>query len=180
MDTYSGSHPFRPDCLLTAYKAGMYEQDDEGAVDRVAFLIRKYIDKGLCPRCTQPLKPKGPAGSRVTECRCIPICAECAQAEVLQGAVLAATGDEMDNVLLGMVGPVTRWPIDPDRQAFALLEWHTLHSRPGSTVDLIVDPDFDPEIDAPDGWIAVAPRPNPGGWLEYGYDDTEDEEQKKG
>jgi hypothetical protein len=50
--------------------------------DHAARLVA-LIDAGTCPRCEIPL-PKAdelPAGSRVTDCRCIPICRLCGSEE---------------------------------------------------------------------------------------------------
>lgn len=65
--TLSGSHPYRPQCA--ARLAGV------AAVEQVTV----HVDAGRCPRCHAPLSeaPILPAGSRVTDCRCIPLCEDC-------------------------------------------------------------------------------------------------------
>jgi len=64
-------------------------------------MVTKTIDDERCPRCLDPLPepPIMPAGSRVTECRCIPICSACGTHEVFSD--------------LGL----QNWPVDETRKS---------------------------------------------------------------
>jgi hypothetical protein len=72
--TFSGSHAFRSEHLAEAMDGGGWL---EGLLSNIRL--------GTCPRCNGPLLPRGegeiPSGSRVTACRCIPICYECGEDE---------------------------------------------------------------------------------------------------
>lgn len=92
MQAFSGTHQFRPQCLRAEIDRDL---DEHGDVDR-GFLIHALvgvlhdIDHGTCPRCEGPLATlggDGPVGSRVTSCRCIPICARCGEHETLAASV---------------------------------------------------------------------------------------------
>lgn len=83
----SAAHPFTPAHLAEAMR---WVTDDprgtnEALVQRALAKAVETIDVGLCPRCQDPL-PTGnvlPAGSRVTQCRCVPICGRCGEVEAL-------------------------------------------------------------------------------------------------
>lgn len=110
-------------------------------------LITFLIDKGLCPRCRGPLPvpPVMPDGSWITSCRCVPICAPCGKYESL--------------------GLAESWFVDA-AQRDADLAAHRAQSTPGIIVgDVVV---------TEDGAGPVADGEHPGGWIEYGYDDTAD------
>jgi hypothetical protein len=73
IESFSGAHPFRPLCL-----AELLDDPDQ------VYDITAMIDLGHCPRCEErmlPQRPNYPAGSRVTRCRCIPICSACGSHE---------------------------------------------------------------------------------------------------
>jgi hypothetical protein len=79
-ESFSGCHPFRPSCLAKAMHdnwMGVY--DDAVAVERLARFV-DHIDAGRCPRCREDAPYS--AGSRMTDCRCIPICSTCGTHEV--------------------------------------------------------------------------------------------------
>lgn len=71
--SFSGRHRFQLACLgeTDAYAAGTADQ------------IVADVNSGICPRCQGPLPrpPEYPAGSRITRCRCIPICSGCGSDE---------------------------------------------------------------------------------------------------
>lgn len=75
MRTVSGAHPFRPQCAASAASAEAAEE------------ITRNVDRGRCPRCLGPLPqaPITPAGSRVTDCRCVPVCETCGAHEARAG-----------------------------------------------------------------------------------------------
>jgi len=70
-----------------------------------AELIIDDIKNGRCPRCWGPLPapPKLPAGSRITSCRSIPICASCARDEI---------NEALDGLSISTAGT---WPV-PEEQ----------------------------------------------------------------
>jgi hypothetical protein len=79
--SFSGTHRFRPQCLLCVWGADFATTGQ--SVSTVEELVRR-IDSGRCPRCAGPLaSPLPPAGSRSTRCRCIPVCTPCGTHEAL-------------------------------------------------------------------------------------------------
>jgi len=83
--TFSGVHPFRPVCLRDLIVRSHAEQDApppaDAAIWQTVKLVR-MIDRGDCPRCARALGDEThPAGSRVTPCRCIPVCSGCGSHE---------------------------------------------------------------------------------------------------
>lgn len=76
--SFSGRHEFQPDCL------GKTDAASRGMANQIV----ADISSGICPRCRGPLPapPELPAGSRVTRCRCIPICGGCGSDEAHQEA----------------------------------------------------------------------------------------------
>ena len=186
--TFSGAHTFRPQCVVTAAReifdealAAIHPSTTSLAPEwavAVAERVTKAIGEGICPRCSDPLRPNPaperwrPAGSRATRCRCIPVCETCASwAEPFLG-VLA----------------VTRWPTDRDdgddgddrtrkeieaeliEKAKARCKVAVLETGPAGTV-LVTSEGATP--------FEVQPRPHPGGWLEFGYDDTADVRERE-
>lgn len=187
--TLSGSHPYRPQCVTAAardtfiewvaqehialepdVKAKVVEQLTLDCAERFTIAV----DRGICPRCSGPLLPDNPpddwrpAGTRALPCRCVPICETCASwIEPLLGAL-----------------PVTAWPtneyeVDDDRtrkdmedQSVARLKAtaHTAYLELGGD---------EPVIFSATGVTTIQPRPNPGGWLEHGYDDEADRRERE-
>jgi hypothetical protein len=128
-----------------------------GAQDR-ASEVTLDVDAGRCPRCWDPL-PTGnilPAGSRVTGCRCIPVCGRCGEDEAFS------------------LQPVLDWPIDAD-EIVARREHRTL--LPGF---LVPSPDGTAAVVDDTGVTEVKPGPPTGGWSQYGYDDSQDEDERRG
>ena len=169
ISTFSGAHPFRAPCLIEAYiESADPGTDWDDAADEVAILIEKFIDKGLCPRCGGDyVEGEIPSGSRVSDCRCIPVCMECSRAEVYGLLVVALDrikGPE-DAVLTPLLLPVCMWG-ENDRDA---------QTRALAAYELAGDVSYT-EVPAGD----LLSRPHPGGWLEHGYDDTQDREEREG
>jgi hypothetical protein len=173
--SFSGTHPMDP---AHAGPCG----------DDWADLARQ----GICPRCRGPLYPKDPvptlrrpgdpfpiwhpAGSRVTACRCIPVCDICAFAESVDpvshlggvGRQLLEDGDhffgdreETDRVaavdglrylLDSSWTPVDRWPLDGERLLLgaAVLQAWTYQNMHKVTIPL----------------AQIARNPHPGGWAD--------------
>jgi hypothetical protein len=150
INSFSGAHPFRPQCLAPLIDG-----------ERLAAVV-ELVDAGRCPRCGDPLPdgdPIQPAGSRVTACRCVPICGQCGDAEP--------------------VAPIdpSYWPLGADEisEERVWLEEQRQSALPGTTGE---DATGGPAV-ATDGVITPKPRPHPGGWLEYGYDDAADREERE-
>ena len=86
------AHAFRASCLRSELERHV---DEHGGVERgvvghaLAGLLHD-IDHDACPRCQGPTRRSPgeiPAGSRVTSCRCIPICAECETRETHEASI---------------------------------------------------------------------------------------------
>jgi hypothetical protein len=76
VQTFSGTHDWDPSVLLDT------DADEQGTAEQII----EDINSGRCPRCWGPL-PTGreyPAGSRITECRSIPICGRCGSDEAFE------------------------------------------------------------------------------------------------
>ena len=151
INSFTGAHPFRPQCLAPLVHG-----------ERLAAIV-ELIDAGRCPRCGDPLpdgEPIQPAGSRVTACRCVPICGPCGDAEPL-----------------APIDP-SHWPLDADEmhEERDWLEEQRQRALPGT---MSRDSTDSPEVSTADGVATPKPRPHAGGWLEYGYDDTADQEERE-
>jgi hypothetical protein len=91
MKSFSGAHLYRPQCLIDEYMVEMqdegYDDDEirEAAIDHVAELTA-MLARSECPRCGAPLNPKVTAGTRMTVCRCTPVCPDCGTHEAYYSA----------------------------------------------------------------------------------------------
>jgi len=168
--SFSGCHPFRIQCLreqlLTewpGYHRDEYGDDLEDYVaereadpDDQAVVITSTIDAGRCPRCDE-LFPADrlPAGSRVTACRCIPVCPACGDHEAL------------------VVMPAISWPWPAVHIREQVSGWMQ-QGKAGPAIftgeTLITD----------NGVTSVRKRPYPGGWAEFRYDDRADRAEQRG
>jgi hypothetical protein len=88
----SATHEFRPRCLKSEIERLLDERGDFGRGLLVHALVALLhdIDHERCPRCQGPLRTaegEMPVGSRVTSCRCIPLCAACGAYETSERAV---------------------------------------------------------------------------------------------
>ncbi|MDH2392352.1 hypothetical protein QCN29_26955 [Streptomyces sp. HNM0663] len=176
--TFSGAHPYRPQCVLNSARAILGEvlagPDAEALAMHIAERVTTAVDSSVCPRCSDPLAiagaPEGwrPAGSRATTCRCIPVCETCSSwAEPMLG-LLAVTGWPTD---FDDGEDLTRKEIEADliEQAKARAQTAVLEVGPEGAVLVTAE-----------GTAPFLPllRPHPGGWLEHGYDDTDDEQER--
>jgi hypothetical protein len=154
--TFSGAHPFRPACLLDAldyWHSGSLERDE--LADEAAELI-SIIDSERCPRCRgEYFDGEIPSGSRLTSCRCIPVCSQCGAVE-----------------WLGEYG-AGEWPLSPE-----LVTTEREHYRAHLSERGLLSPDG--VLITDDGVGPVQPRPHPGGWAEYGYDESADGQERQG
>jgi len=149
--TFSGTHGFDPTVLVDT------DADEQGTADDII----EDIEAGRCPRCWGPLPtmPEYPAGSRITQCRSIPICGRCGSDEAfeqLDGATGIGWG-------LSSAG---EWPVDIE----------DIEERRGRYIS-----QAKPAILTDDGHLitdtGVAPVINPrntGGWAQYGFADDAD------
>ncbi len=88
----AATHEFRPRCLKAEIERLLDERGDFGRGLLVHALVALLhdIDHGRCPRCQGPLRTvedEVPVGSRVTSCRCIPLCAACSACEASERSV---------------------------------------------------------------------------------------------
>jgi hypothetical protein len=179
--TFSGAHPYRPQCVVTAARevfTRVFEKDFRAAIPdlsvRVAEVITADISGGLCPRCHDPLSPTPipdgwrPAGSRAVPCRCLPICETCS------GWIEPVLG----------VSPVTAWPTDTDvdddgvqsRKEFEAAKVDEAKAMAQYTV-IDVGASGVP-LHGLGGFSVIQLRPHPGGWLEFGFDDSDDQRER--
>ena len=116
--------------------------------------IVENIESGRCPRCEYPLPqlPEFPAGSRITQCRSIPICGRCG-------------GDEVwELVEDGAVSSAGFWPLPRDEITERIER--CLSKCRVETAIMSGDQLITSEGAAP----VVNPR-NTGGWAQYGDTD---------
>lgn len=152
--SYSGTHPYRERCLASRVQADASDGADVyySDVAEQVHELDEAIAQGQCPRCGQGLPDhRPPAGSRVTACRCVPICPAC-------GADEATTS----------IGPHQWRPTDPEfatERDQRLAAWEEA-ARPSHMVG--------DQMLTEDGVSKVEMRPHPGGWAEYGRDDEAD------
>lgn len=86
------THPFRPRCLRSELERhlDLHGEVDHGVVGHALVGLLHDIDHGSCPRCQGPSRTypdQLSPGSRVTSCRCIPICAECEARETKEASI---------------------------------------------------------------------------------------------
>ena len=102
------AHAFRAPCLRAELEVYLdrHGETDHGLVGHALVGLLHDIDHGACPRCQGPMPTAGsiPAGSRVTTCRCIPICVDCESRETKE-------------VSIGAVYPVFDWFHDREVRA---------------------------------------------------------------
>jgi hypothetical protein len=168
--SFSGTHPFRPAHLLEQTREGFqvatvkmravladYDAPcDDEVVTHVARLV-ELIDGGYCPRCERPLGAL--AGSRLTPCRCIPICSRCGRHEAF----------------CALYTP-NAWPLDEDEVEDELQQ---VESRLRPAV-LELD-EGEMTLLTEEGVGPPALREHPGGWAEFGHDDpAEDDDERRG
>lgn len=156
VQSFSGAHPFRPQCLLDAIDPEEADAEwSRTAVDHAAELIAD-IESDRCPRCGREGLQARPAGSRITRCRCVPICGPCGGHEASVALVTAGSWPIFD--------PST---VDEDLQA----------ADANGSVG-ILDPTTGIVV-SEEGASEIKPRPHPGGWAEFGFDDQADTEERE-
>lgn len=128
--TFGGTHPFNPQHLVDAFlKSDRGCKDRTQAVESVADLLIG-LGESRCFRCGTTLDGReSPNGSRVTDCRCIPICPVCSEAEVYEPHAARRIHGSDDGVLVGLLAPVCDWPVDPDRVAEGIVAYRKRYGR---------------------------------------------------
>ena len=172
VNSFSGTHPYRPQCVIDSIVADFVacDFDTRGPATERAAQITERIDAGECPRCLAPLPdgdPERPAGSRVTACRCIPICGRCGSDETYQSAL----GRPMSRAW--------QWPV---RKGAITRRRREIETRLAPTrAEMTTDSAGAPVLLTEDGVTPVVLRPpSSGGWAQYGYDDSADAQERKG
>ena len=182
VETFSGSHPFRPQCLRETLADDFVHEgyDRPDALDEVEdhlLALLDLVDAHRCVRCGAHYNEREiPSGSRQTSCRCIPVCSTCGQAEAVQWVVLVEICGPEDSVLGGMIAPVTSWPINPGAQNAALAEWDRRHPIVAVSMATLTSSGH---VLTEDGVGTVDMTPRSGGWAEHGYDDSADRVEKE-
>ena len=180
--SFSGAHPFRPECLIEAYQNCMrYERPDpeDSRFDAEEFTMSRLpsIDAGRCARCDSLFGDgEFPAGSRETVCRSIPICSVCGRAEALWPlAEMRIKGPE-DAPLDALLSAVCDWPVSRSEQEVALEVLDRDSTVLGGFVT--TGSEGDPVMVTEEGVAQLHLREHPGGGLEYGYDDRQDRAER--
>lgn len=147
--TFSSTHEFRPTCLMAAIARDGADPNHTESIAVIAAMITSRIDRGWCPRCEQGKLPDGnpvkPAGSRTTDCRCIPVCGPCGTDE--------GRGTEY------LTGPLW-WPVDGVHERYAADVAAAQVAVWDASGVLLTDVSI----------ITPVPRQHPGSWAEYGHD----------
>lgn len=176
--TFSGAHPYRPQCVATAATANLAQIMPTDVAANLAIQctvrITTAISNGVCPRCSDSLWPAAlpdgwrPAGTRALPCRCVPVCETCASwIEPISGAV-AVTAWPTDECELDDGRIRKDVEMESVTKARAAAQSALLHSGPDGQV-LVTQL----------GVAQIESRPHPGGWLEYGYDDDPDRRERE-
>jgi len=181
--TFSGAHPFRPSCLIEAYEDCMrYEYTDpkDRREEAVEFVEERLptIDAGRCARCNGDLEDwEIPSGSRLTACRCIPLCTTCGRAEALSGLAQVLIRGPEDGPLVPLICPVYDWPVSRKEQEDAVAEF----DRRGQVREalLLINTDGGLSLATEEGVAQVQMREHPDGWLEHGYDESADRAERE-
>lgn len=147
--TFSGTHPWHPSVLADTDA----DADAGGNADNII----DDIENGTCPRCwgALPQLPEYPAGSRITECRSIPICGPCG-------------GDEFYEILDCLTGngfglsAASCWPLSWEE----IEERRSRYERQMTPAILTGD-----QLITKDGVGQVINPRNTGGWAQYGFQD---------
>jgi hypothetical protein len=144
--TFSGTRDWQPSVLA-----------DTDAIEALnADGIIEDIESGRCPRCWGPLPtpPDFPTGSRITNCRSIPICGRCGNDEVheaLDGLGISSAGS----------WPLPEEEIEERRERYRHLQ---------TTFAILTG---DGQLITEDGSTRVINPCNTGGWLQYGNPEEE-------
>lgn len=156
IDSFSGTHLYDIDCVKTSVELDWIDQDvfDDARLDELssswARRVNRAVTESTCPRCGDKFDEHlVPAGSRVTICRCIPICSACGEDEAFQ------------EMLNNEISRVWQWPVSKS----ARTRRKNKVMANGRLATMVGD-----QVLSKDGVTRIKPRPHPGGWAEYGHD----------
>ncbi|WP_299442265.1 hypothetical protein [uncultured Phycicoccus sp.] len=160
--SFSGTHEYNPECLAgvsrNSYVAvGFAPEEVESVIRDKVDTVSNSIMRGICPRCAGPLRsagPGAPAGSRITRCRCIPICSACGE-------------DETSQQVLGqrLTAP-WNWPVS---RGSMTRRANSVKGRCGPAF-AVADSNGDLLVLDDRGVTPLVNPPNTGGWNEDGFD----------
>lgn len=155
IESFSGTHAYNPTCARASVELDWFEEFEIGlnVLSQVhADGVTERLETGICPRCDGPIDLERTAGSRVTTCRCIPICPACGEDEAFQPAL----GRPMSRIW--------QWPISRGhrtRRRNKVMEQSVVTTGILSGSTLITE----------DGAHPIQLRANSGGWAEHGMDE---------
>lgn len=155
-ESFSGTHPYRPECAANAVELDWHGQIPEAtlqdAIRRHSTRVTELLEAGKCPRCRQRFDVTRAAGSRTTSCRCIPICSKCGEDEALQ-----------ENFSKQGLAQVWQWPISASARTRRARKFEESAREVTATL-------ADGALLTEDGVMEI-PAPSTGGWAQYGYDE---------
>jgi hypothetical protein len=162
--SFSGVHEFRVACLREAVTLAYREDEveDRRADDLLEGII-EGIREGRCPRCGGDYKADEiPAGSRLTACRCVPVCTDCGR-------------NEAWNHFNDWFTPPGYWPIGSDSEASRRRDAgvEPLPDLAVSTTEAFLDAASGALISLEGGEGIVNITPRTGGWAELGFDEED-------
>lgn len=162
--SFSGTHPYDVSVLQfmpTDYLQSIADQFRSPSItaewlrESAIEMIDERIKDGRCPRCTRPLldpenPTRMPAGSRITQCRSVPICGLCGSHESIEQTSCGLTPPELWRLLtpLKVRRRVNKWDRDHSAPISGYTDGNTVITEAAVTTP--------------------HPRPNPGGWAEFG------------
>ena len=159
--TFSGMHAFRQSCLRFEIERGLNDEaqagngdvdEIESDADEIEEQLLALIETEKCPRCEGGYQEKEiPSGSRVSACRCIPVCWRC--------------GRQEPHVLWAP----NAWPIGQDIAAFI----DTQLAQGMKPAMLVRGSDGTTKLLHEDGVGDVDMTPSTGGWLQFGSDEDD-------
>ena len=172
IQSFSGTHPFRPRCLLGAMVDGdseLAEVPFDQAGQRLARLeTRQAHRRRTLPTVQRTVRTLTfPAGSRLTPRWCIPLCFKCGSHEALP-----VDRNTLAGARAWRCGAVDEWPVEREQILDDLARFDEEHGSTTAIIDgdtLISEGCVDP----------INLIPTTGGWAQYGYDDTYDRTERE-
>ena len=159
--TFSGTHPYRPQCVVRSITRDGWGFDATAVAQTHAERVTLAVDAGTCPRCGDEFADNEiPSGSRLTSCRCIPVCAACGADEANQHGL----GQECS--------PVWRWPVSKN--------WRTRRANEVARRSRVVLATLEGDsILSAEGVTKLDTTPTSGGWAQFGFDDAQDRAERE-
>lgn len=158
IQSFSGTHPYDESHAALTVALDWHGYDfSEDQLKRLSAVHAEaatgHLESGTCPRCRGPLDAGNTAGSRITTCRCIPICPSCGEDEAIQ------------RMLGKPYSRLWQWPTTKS----AKTRRRNLAMKGAVTTTALVAPDG--TVITEDGATELVPRQHPGGWAEFGMDE---------